>query len=495
MAIQVPAEALVRAYAADALARCEELRRQADWLQQQQYRSGTPVKLAEMLCSLARIAAKNLQNTVQDHLVSRSESSFQRIRAWDSVIRTAASHVRYLWGSQADRNPGTLSRTLDNVLGERGIGAEVLLREKWKYNYAVNLHQVSDWYRSPLKGVYSDAELDELLPRTKSPIYTIAHPAIERHSILLHAALGHELGHLVVEEWLQKNNGKVSLGIALRDKAIDIVDKRSDDASPSTELERASEITATVSEIGWRRRRLLEEYGADLVGAQFFGPASLFALAHIGIPLPQAPYNSRAKHLYYPPLAGRMELVLNSLREETADGESWLPLPNDDSVRGLREAVDERVAAIESLVQGQRGSSDPIDSAAIELAQKGLQEFKVYMRERFGEELSPSTTMVSACRLVLSLQKHLPPNDLSNDPSSIKAPPLEAVLNAAWFYRIWSIDANVDLSKRVDELAVLNRLVIKALEDITLIRDYDSWVRKADDNTRQRCALGETEVG
>ena len=453
----------------DALARCRSLLEEAQALQAQYFRSPVPLRAAQLIERVAQQACLAIEAEWDDYVQTSSSFSLQAIGTWDDLVRMGGYHLRYLRGSTADRVPGTFSRALDSLSAKLGVSIQVLLREKWHYNYAVQADPLTETYRRYLAAALMDSDkADELLKDLGPPIYAIAFPAIERDSVLLHAALGHELGHLLASDFLHQDQGDPSVGNAIKSKSHEV---NQGAVAPLLAF------NETVEQMTYARKRMLEEYFADVIAIELFGPAALFTMASVAlsalsdIDKPPSRYSD-----YYPSWRQRLRRATEHLKQT-----AWWPLTfaNENANRENFQAVRDRVDQIEAVATAQPPASvvHPIVDAAHELAQSHIAVFRTHAQTVILQNYPSRRTLLADSEVAtFRLVKRLPPNDVGSRALEPKYPALASILNAGWFYRIGWIERGQDLSAEWrEQLCVAQRLVSKAVEDTILCADYVEW--------------------
>lgn len=454
----------------DALWRSERLHDEAERLEGKPFRSDVPRAFAQLIRGVAQIVRREIVSEWEAYGRQRDPEGLRQIQTLDALNRRSANYLRYLHGSTADRVPGTLSRALDRLSKMLGLRAQLLLREKWRYNYSVEVEALTEAYRETLSAIISDEELEAFFSEFEPPFHSIAFPAIERESVLLHAALGHELGHVFSERWIKDDENAPEVGDQLKQAVQGLLDN-----NPREPLLQRQAHLAGVDHLRKIRRRLLQEYTADLVGVELFGPAFVFAMASIARSqsedLDRPP---SAEEDYYPSWRSRIKNAGDALMET-----GWLPLP--EPPKGLEAEILNVSSCLKDICD--LGNAEPSSfhahrqtSVADELARSRLPQFRAYMLSKFVQYPERNKLVLDAYPLVERLDLKLPPNDASSSPRKQRPPELASILNAGWFYRVgWVEHDDRGHDFILERLAILNRLVQKAIEDVVLIEDYRTW--------------------
>ena len=461
-------ESLAHQTVSDAIARCNTLRAEATRIQQEQFRSSVPLAIAKLLERIAIAIDEQIREEWRSYSATKSQASLRQIYNWDAVVRTAGNHLRYLRGSTADRTPGTLARALDSLAETLGLEMQILLREKWRYNYSVQVEALSERYKTQLEASLSPQRIEQIFGDLGRPVYAVAFPAIERQSILLHAAFGHELGHLVVDRWIRDHDDKeAETGEAVRKRAAELQSQSKTPLLDRTQL--------VADQILKPRRRLLEEYAADMVGIELFGPAAFLAMTSIALgqtgKMDQIPSHTDS---FYPPWRDRLRLAFESLR--TAQ---WYPFPAPPL-----DVADYISLTSSRLNDAEQIALEPTTTAkwpnyiriANELALEALPRFRVYLLKLLENYPNRVSLLEQSYQLALRLSLKLRPNDCGNDPLHPQPPHLASILNGGWLYRIGAVDSKHEIENDYcDKLGSLQKLVLKGIEDAVLLSDFENW--------------------
>ena len=471
MTFGAPTQILAQSFFSNALRRAERLLEEATVLADNEYRSDAPRIVAVMIAAVAERALRGIREEWSEFCGGDQVGAVRNGQVWDGLVRSAGSHLRFLHGALAGRVPGALSRLLDTIVGELGLGAAVLLREKWNYNYSVYPVAVGEWYRQPLSGLLGAAELDQLFGQAGS-VYCIGFPALERDNVLLHAAIAHEVGHLAVEKWLRAND----------DNSRTVIDELSAEAkrihpgssSAQQDIELYQKRLLAMREMQRVRRRFLQEYGADAFAVELFGPSAVFAMTSIAISQGiDAPANARTG---YPAWRDRLQLALRWLSESEV-GETWRPLPQGE----IAARVEAQLVELDQLLANSSATVNPVIAAAEKSAQRALQQLRRHIVSLVrNKQLGPNEISAQAYVLTARLAAHVPPNDVGSNQLAPEPPSLPAIMNAAWYYVI-GVDGEHDLANGLPSgmiISRLNRLVLKALDDVVLLRDFARFRRE-----------------
>ncbi|HWW61781.1 MAG TPA: dCTP deaminase [Thermoanaerobaculia bacterium] len=495
-------------YSLEITARCQAGESRCRLLLGADFASDAPLHLAQALLNifgyLARVATAmtaSINWSGPEELIKKAR---RNLRVLDWQVKEFGAHIRYVESARTDRLPWQVIPSFEKLVGVLRPGAKVMLRPMWQYNYATIVSDLREVYLNEL------VEYEYYIPDTDveshivAPLGTAFHiisfPALERDNILLHSVIGHELGHLIASDlveraksaFLQHVQGEIE---AATDAQLSAERLTEQDAPLWYQQYRTARLTnnSTICLKFWERA--MEEVLADVVGAVLFGPAALFSTFEVavqsGFDLSPSPRNE-----YYPPWRTRIREVLAVV--DAIAGSILSPKPDlflmnvpfaltdRAKVLGLdREArsrlVKERIQTIRDVAS----SSD--DSAAVnydpfaKIAYRALRSFvddatkqiKSLLGKRAFNEKQVSTTLPA---LIERLDAGVTPNAEHDMPSRrLSKVSLVDVLNSAWFHKASlavapTNDGDRELLERVR--GQRNRLTLKAVEYAFLADEY-----------------------
>jgi hypothetical protein len=465
----------------DALSRANHLIDEARTLADYEYRSPTPPRVATLIQGIVTRGQQSIRDEWCEYQKVTSDEDRARIlrnvQVWDSVLRTTGSRLRYIIGASASRVPGGLGLLLETIIQEQGLGDGILLREKWTYNYAVDISPIEQSYRDALGGELDSDQFISLFGSEGSyrNTFAIGFPAIERNNALLHCAIGHELGHIAVERWLTHNyDSDPRVALESRDAATRLSSQPSDG---EFELDEWVEIMAATERIRTARRRFLQEYGSDLYAIELFGPAALLSMTSIAMsqeldkePLIQTDY--------YPSWRSRLRFALDWLNRDTPD--SWISRPT--SKNEWAESLASHLHHLDRFLGSAPAVGNPEMAEADRLAKQTLASMgptiAFDVRATAG---SRKQAMDQAYILADRISRLTPPNDIGSDQRQPEYPMLWAILNAGWLYTIRENEkSNHELVRGGASEGVVNRLILKALGDVIVMRDFRRFLEQGE---------------
>lgn len=375
----------------------------------------------------------------------------------------------------------------------------VLIRPWALFNYG---HLDLNTWLLDKRESWLDDKMIQLLDELPT-IQILSFPISERHNILLHAAMGHEIGHgldklLAEEENLEYDARKFTTldhpKLSYYFASTIHVDEHShpfeyyfrrhwpeyDRREQLSEAEdKFLETALRHSLAGW-----LREYICDLLAVRLFGPAALFALAETACAVKTL--SEPGRNGSYPPPVSRLQVMLDELEVQGFFGEDdvtrWLVDEHHDygsfivrEKNHIRELC--RRFQFEILSEGFEGRGRDTPQRAYDeliyytIMNGPLDSVRSYVRglEREGYFIRPESLRSDVLALVQYLQQNAPPNYpiVSNDQQST---PLSSILNASWIYWLFvretCLDENPDplASSLLEEHERINQFALKAIE-------------------------------
>lgn len=199
-------------YSLEIIARCQAGEARCRRLVAADFASDSPRILAQTLLNvfgyLARISTIILQKidwAGPDKLIQKAT---ENLRTLDWQLKQFGSHIRYVESARTDQLPWQVIPSFEKLVELLRSGAQVMLRPMWHYNYATIVSDLRELYLQELQEYEYylpevDVESNVVFP-LGSAFHIISFPALERDNILLHSVIGHELGHLVASELVEK---------------------------------------------------------------------------------------------------------------------------------------------------------------------------------------------------------------------------------------------------------------------------------------------------
>jgi hypothetical protein len=169
------------------------------------YSSSTPCDVADMVqyvCDTLKkeiiSAVNNIENDPED-----SESIKIIIHA-DKASRSLPIYLEYVAGGVSTSIPGSLSDTLDRLAKNVVSDARILLSQQWIWNYGIVPEDLKSQLFRYVAGSINEESEKEIEKICPGKIYAVFLPVIERETALMHALIGHEIGHLLAKTYIEE---------------------------------------------------------------------------------------------------------------------------------------------------------------------------------------------------------------------------------------------------------------------------------------------------
>lgn len=417
--------------------------------------SGTPKETIDLIKQILVGAAELINSSTDPRFL---EQTCREIQALGSLLA-------FFDNAHTAQTPRGLTGIVDELMDKLQPGSRLMVWPQAEFNYSIRdllpaLKGSTVYFLLP-------SVFDQIFGRFTGALNLVSFPRIERDNVLLHATLGHELGHPIADKYLASEKGTTKYNDGLH-RAVQKLIGVSGAASPAL----AQEITLLLK----LRTRGLQELISDSVGVLLFGFSAIFAAYDV---LTVSGLDTLPDNRYmYPPRRFRLRLqykiaddtghvaAIKSLRAERAvirtateflnhlEGE----IAKNDDVVNLNA---ERIIAI-AYTWIEETLDDAIQFAKKEIGQLAFEVQKV--KDEVPE-------------LIQRIELGLPPNEVGRPPDAACADWRSAIL-AAWLYRIHGKKlAGRDRGKQLDagELDNLNRLTLKAVEYTMLQNQYAEY--------------------
>lgn len=460
----------------DVINRCRTIQSRSSLLAHSEFASENPGKLArligsacaELVSHLVRIRDKYLENP----------NVLNDIRIIDDFVREVGAQLRYVDGAIATKVPPSLPQPLEKLCQKLLPGTNLMLRPQWKYNYSILLHDLSVTYRNELSQILPASTVEVLFKDFPRNFHIISFPSVERRTALLHCDLAHEIGHLVAKAYLLFEGKNRPYLLELRRRVAERVELELRDR-PLLIPETIQKYLEDADFVRWRG---FSEIISDIFAIRLFGPAALFALFQmaIGDSLDFAPSKETS---YYPPWRRRLRHALGTL-----ESAHLLPVKIDpDSfhvIVEVQQKINQRVNAIRELTLLKNDedaiSRNWITRIAYDSIDEAIPHLETFLGDNYGDKFLTRGKLYSQIYpLVERLQLKLPPNAVESSPYHSRAADLEAIMNAAWFYRIAFLE-HPFVEGQLDEkfqrdYQILNALTLKAIEYSHIQQLFNEW--------------------
>ncbi|MBX3180289.1 MAG: hypothetical protein KF886_23305 [Candidatus Hydrogenedentes bacterium] len=415
------------------------------------------------------------------------------------LLQKANIFLRDLWGilrnaerSRISATPWSMIQSLEEFCRQCVDGSDTsfLIRPQWTRNYSV---QVDEWV-SKLRNLilaFRCFPINEWEQNTDAcdpngpirKIYTISFPRMERNNVLLHSALGHEIGHIVSETHVQSTFKSAWLQEEREfKKAFEDDAKRRDPISGSEGELFKSAIEDRISErvssdLSVARNLIVQafrELCADAVGFHLFGPAAFAAYSEIAA---CADLDARPmrRNEYYPPWRFRLRTVGNQIIDQLDRNKTHSKLEEpmlSPFVEWLRVVIEfsRHETDMRSI------DADIVTRYSYQFVNRHFPILRAKVIENLPDAVRFPYDIVSQSSKILELLKRLeqgvPPNEIGSWPDTMPAA-LADILNAGWAFKFYKASSNPTepMNEVCDNLCLL---LLKSIESSFVQNKYQN---------------------
>jgi len=453
-------------------------------LEELQFPCNSPLILARLVAKIAGVVEKEILR--QYRIGPLSVAAFIKevkfvIRAMEELVED----LRYSERAVTKQTPWSLVRPLEK-LGEKIYNDSLfILRPQWSYNYSLieRVHAYKKCFSQYLTEEHLDdvltvpegVSLSEEQPKKKRRknkrihrIFVIGFPYMERMNTLLHATLGHELGHPIEKEFFKDEDRNP---VHIPPLLIELIKRKSYNGK---EVDLRRQISKDLIHVMRIRRRALAELICDIVAVHLFGPAAVFAYNEMSCYRDLDAMRTYPPERHYPPWRFRLRVMLDELPDR------WIQdfLRRGKFTPATQRVIREKLTCLRNLVQ-IRTDIDNIkyDGVLTEIAydsvKNTLEDAKKFVRDRLENRdyrLDDLKGMTNA-QLVKRLINFIPPESFSNGGEEEVICNIRNILNVGWIaylkrYPYLPYKGGTPKSRDLylENVFALNRLILKAIE-------------------------------
>jgi hypothetical protein len=412
------------------------------------------------------------QNQDINYVKQKLRESFEHIQDIDYVIRELGAYLRFIEGAKTQRVPWSSIELFENIAQKLLTeNTKVMLRAKWHYNYTVMMMDMKEVFDNFMKGFPApDNELKNVLKELGEHFYIVSFPQLERTNILLHCLVGHEIGHLAINKYIETEEKKFLKRIR---NDIETFVKNTNMAVLEEEYYSQKALRY------WRRG--LEEILSDIIGALLFGPAMLFSLIEISTQFKGLYDCPRENNKYYPPWLLRIKCVYEQIKEFFNEdllnkfGNYSNPIQEyqkfvDNLIKTITyENIDTFIkleGEIEKIVNEEKIEKPILEIAYNDITHhldKYISDFKENLSQK-GLILNPDNLYKILPELIERIEIGIPPNAKEKILDNRETASLPQIINAAWFYKIYKTKGISFIKDKLDK-DKLDKTILQAIED------------------------------
>lgn len=209
---------VIEGYTLETISHCQAIAVKCQDLLSRDYASEAPIKLSKTISKMSRYleaAVKSIYNSISWGSNSAEEIStyFRRLQIIDAYIKGLSSHLSYIDGATTQNLPWSIIRPFDKLINNFIPNTTIMFKPQWEYNYTIDTSDLREIYRKVLSEYKNDVtdgheELNSVFEHMKDPFHIISFPFLERKNVLLHSLIGHEIGHLISEDFIAERARK-----------------------------------------------------------------------------------------------------------------------------------------------------------------------------------------------------------------------------------------------------------------------------------------------
>ena len=244
-------------------------------LQGQFYPSKGPRILLILLQKIIKqiLSRFNLYNSIQITLIGSLCNAIERF-------------IGYIDTSEMSEVPWSIIPALGKLFGIIRPNCEFIICPVWETNYAIyNSNLIQDLRATIIEAPKLLFEQDDkfqeninnFMKDQPQGLYFLFYPRIERLSVLHFSLLGHEIGHLSADEWLQNNWGQFLDKFKIIPNLSEYFDKKVKSRNRPPQLFDQQYIRISTSRSIEIFKKTMKELLSDIFGVLVFGPSSLFS--------------------------------------------------------------------------------------------------------------------------------------------------------------------------------------------------------------------------
>ncbi len=469
--------------------------------------SDHPVSLAKIighLCDYFQQSLFELYKTLKKRENNSEEdiqANFNIIQTIDNMSKLFAEELQFVDGAIPQNLPWSIIKPLENLLSNMVPDISFMLRPQWEYNYSIINSDIREVYMnriSQLKKLYN-IPFEYFKTEFTKTFHIISFPYIEKSNVLLHAMIGHELGHLLINENEFVNEKEIDKLVYSVYPKIKTISKDQVDSVYSTQTKEPPNIFVQTEYM--RRfkfnirftasliKRGLEELLSDIIGTLIFGPAMLFSIYEIAIQsnLDEIPSEDNN---FYPPWRCRLRETLKIVQRKNSE---FFPISEEIiKLKELETKVNNHFNRIEKLVEipidiDKINSKSQIHKIAYEQIMVSIQQLKISTKN-FSKILKtniikPGVLYKNIENLLERYENKLPPNAVEKSFDDKQTASIIEIVNTGWFYKI-SMEQNLlnvdsSVNQELFELRdALNRLTLKGIEYSFVESKYNEHRKK-----------------
>lgn len=455
--------------------RCAHLRKRAHSLRvgflsrlseySSDFPSGTPKEIIHLIKQILNAATDPINSANDDRFL---EQACRKIQAMGQVLG-------FFDNAHTAQTPRGLTEIVSQLMGQLQPEARLIVWPQAEFNYSI--FDLLPALKNSTKYFLPTAAFNEIFGRFSGPLNLVSFPRIERDNVLLHAILGHELGHPIADKYLDSEKGTKKYAEGLL-RAVQKLTGAGDGAI--TDESALDTLGPGLTRLLEMRTRGLEELIADTVGVLLFGFSAIFAEYDVlTLTLMDALPDEQFK---YPP--NRFRLRVQTMVAERAGHTSGIrSLAKKGANGAILESVTRFLDHLENQVNDHSDiatlKSDRVVGIAYDWIDKTLEDAIAFAVKEVGATAYDIGKVEKEVpELIERIELGLPPNEIGQPPNAAAVDCRSAIL-AAWLYRLHGkklTGGNQGKTMTADQHDQLNKLTMKAVEYTTLQKRYSNYI-------------------
>jgi hypothetical protein len=398
---------------------------------------------------------------------------------WGKLVcqfsKDVASHIRFLESASYPRIPWALIKPMEELITAIVPGSRIVLRSQWLWNYKIR--PISELYKKSLDALPHKYFQTSVYAPTHRIWNVVSLPRVDSGNILMHVILGHEVGHRIAEQFLERLDSDKATSDAIAKKIRDSIgdatwaDPDIGKLGPMRMLAFKGRLYKIIDSM---RIGALQELISDSVALHVFGPSFLFAIYEASLDasldgLPQSPQ-------YHPQWRYRYRFVMEEFARRRY-GDLLASIDGSDVARAVRDACIKRIEQIRALTAS---SSDKVARDNDEFAKRAyplVEDVLTDVPDFVAGQVK--AVAFNSGRFKAKLEEALRLLALGIPPA-VRDPhggDFRYAILAGWCYKSARLPIPMDRPEpwTIEDDVTLGRLIHKALEYRITTEEYDVW--------------------
>ncbi len=423
-----------------------------------EFPTDAPERLGQIMLGIVQALISTIKSNDDERMLKFACGCLQEI----------GSHLRYIEGASSPRVPVSIVIPIEMLIRQMEPQARVMVRVQSSYNYEI--FNVTDFYKQML-GQFLGQTFGQILGGT-SNLFVVAVPSVEHSNILLHAILSHEAGHRIASKYLESENQQElikHINLLIGDD-LSWWDPEIKGKGPLWEFQLRQRIFKLIHQA---RTCALQELISDAVSYHLCGVSALFALDEFSSSSDVLDTLPDPGSGFYPPWRYRIrQLITIAFSEGLPDaiGQITGPHPTKLIVEKSLRRLDRLKAAADDRTDCAKIEADPFLDRVYRDIPMAMEKSLLFVKnELSGFKYTNDKLKEELPQLLERISLGMPPDSLGE-----RGPDIRSALAAGWFYRTARLKVpNDDVSTwEPEDDEVLNRLVLKAIESIQLLKEF-----------------------